>query len=178
MTINAFSKEFNDVKLIKGKNIKDARGIFKKTIYGDNLKNLMPNPCEQLNSTSKKNVIRGLHYQRPPFQVSKFITCIHGEIIDVFLNIKKDSPYYGFYDSVKLSEDDDLAIFIPEGYAHGFSVTSDIAVVSYLQSGDYNENYDMAINPFSINVDWKIKNPIVSEKDLNAVKFKNLKSEF
>ena len=121
MTINAFSKEFNDVKLIKGKNIKDARGIFKKTIYGDNLKNLMPNPCEQLNSTSKKNVIRGLHYQRPPFQVSKFITCIHGEIIDVFLNIKKDSPYYGFYDSVKLSEDDDLAIFIPKG-----SVTSDI----------------------------------------------------
>ena len=57
MTINAFSKEFNDVKLIKGKNIKDARGIFKKTIYGDNLKNLMPNPCEQLNSTSKKMLL-------------------------------------------------------------------------------------------------------------------------
>jgi len=178
MTIHTFSKEFNEVKIVKGKNFQDDRGIFKKTIYGDSLKTLMPTPSEVLNSTSKKNVIRGLHYQNPPHQVSKFITCIHGEILDVFLNIKKESPYYGYYDSIKLHEDDDIALFIPEGYAHGFSVISNIAVVSYLQSGDYNEKSDMAINPLSINVDWKVKNPVISEKDLNAVNFKNLDSEF
>ena len=178
MAINPFSKELNEVKVIKGKNFKDSRGILKKTIYGDSIKNLMPNPSEVINSTSKKNVIRGLHYQNPPYQVSKFVTCVHGKILDVILNIKKDSPYYGFYDSIELSEDDDIAIFIPEGYAHGFSVISDIAIVSYLQSGDYNEIYDMSINPLSMNIDWKIRNPIVSQKDLNAVMFKNLKSEF
>ena len=178
MTINSFSNELNEVKIVKGKNVKDTRGVFKKTIYGDGLKTLMPSPSELLNSTSKKNVIRGLHYQNPPHQVSKFITCVHGEILDVFLNIKKDSPYYGCYESIKLSEDDDIALFIPEGYAHGFSVISNIAIVSYLQSGDYNEKSDMAINPLSINVDWKVKNPLISEKDLNAVNFKNLESEF
>ena len=87
MTISPFSKLHNEVKIVHGKNIKDSRGNFKKTIFGSDLKSLMPEPSEVLNSVSHKNVVRGLHFQNPPNEVDKFITCLYGEINDVFLNI-------------------------------------------------------------------------------------------
>ena len=178
MRIKKYSDKHSEVFVVSGKNIKDSRGTFKKTIYGENLKNLMPNPSEVLTSTSKKNVVRGLHFQNPPHQVSKFITCIYGEIYDVFLNIKKHSKGYGSFGHQNLSGDDDTALFIPEGYAHGFSVISDVAVVVYLQSDDFNEECDASINPLSLNIDWQVQNPIISKKDENAIEFKDFKSEF
>ncbi len=178
MQIKSFSENHEEIKIISGKNFSDSRGTFKKTIFGENLKNLMPNPSEVLSSTSRKNVIRGLHFQNPPHEVSKFITCIHGEINDVFLDIRKTSKEYGKHGSIKLKGNDNLAIFIPEGYAHGFSVLSEYAVVVYLQSKDFDEQYDESINPLSLEIDWMVENPIISEKDLRAVGFAEFDSLF
>ena len=156
MQIKSFSENHEEIKIISGKNFSDSRGTFKKTIFGENLKNLMPNPSEVLSSTSKKNVIRGLH----------------------FLDIRKTSKEYGKYGSIKLKGNDNLALFIPEGYAHGFSVLSEYAVVVYLQSKDFDEQYDESINPLSLEIDWMVENPIISEKDLSAVNFANFESLF
>ena len=176
MQIKSFSENHEEIKIISGKNFSDSRGTFKKTIFGENLKNLMPNPSEVLSSTSRKNVIRGLHFQNPPHEVSKFITCLHGEINDVFLDIRKTSKEYGKHGSIKLEGNDNLALFIPEGYAHGFSVLSEYAVVVYLQSEDFDEQYDESINPLSLEIDWMVENPIISEKDLSAVGFADFDS--
>ena len=178
MQIKSFSENHEEIKIISGKNFSDSRGTFKKTIFGENLKNLMPNPSEVLSSTSRKNVIRGLHFQNPPHEVSKFIACLHGEINDVFLVIRKTSKEYGKHGSIKLEGNDNLALFIPEGYAHGFSVLSEYAVVVYLQSKDFDEQYDESINPLSLEIDWMVENPIISEKDLSAVGFAKFDSLF
>ena len=178
MTISPFSKLHNEVKIVHGKNIKDSRGNFKKTIFGSDLKSLMPEPSEVLNSVSHKNVVRGLHFQNPPNEVDKFITCLYGEINDVFLNIKRNSSNYGSHDSIILNQDDEIALFIPKGYAHGFSVLSEIAVVTYLQSGDFNEISDSAINPMSLDINWKVDEPIISDKDRTAIEFTSFESKF
>ena len=141
MKLESFSDEFDKVKLASGVNFKDQRGMLKKTMYGDELSSLINPIKEVITSTSKKNVIRGLHYQKEPQQIKKF-----GQI--------------------KLSAEDDKAILIPEYFAHGYSVISDIAIVVYLQSDNYNPELDSGFNPLSLGIDWKVKSPIISEKDL------------
>ena len=77
-----------------------------------------------------------------------------------------------------MNQDDEIALFIPKGYAHGFSVLSEIAVVTYLQSGDFNEISDSAINPMSLDINWKVDEPIISDKDRNAIEFTSFESKF
>ena len=98
-----------------------------------------------------------------------------GEILDVFLDIRNGSPIYGLYGTRKLNADDNNAIFIPEGFAHGFITLSQQSIVVNLQSGDYNAEFDQTINPLSLNIDWLSKSPIISDKDLNGVNFKDYK---
>lgn len=178
MEIFNFSKEFSEIKLGKGINFIDNRGFLKKTVYGKNLSNLMPTISEVITTTSKKDVIRGIHFQNPPHAVKKFITCVYGEIEDVFIDLRKDSEYYGKVGSFILNESDIHSILIPEGFGHGYKVKSDVAIVNYIQSGSFNSKYDSSINPTSIEFNWNIKNPIISKKDLNAISFKNFDSLF
>ena len=166
MKIESFSKEFDKVKLAYGVNFTDQRGILKKTMYGDELSSLINPIKEVITSTSKKNVIRGLHYQKEPKQVKKFVTCVYGEIIDTFVNIDTKSENYKKFGQIKLNAEDDKAILIPEYFAHGYSVISDIAIVVYLQSENYNPEFDSGYHPLSLGIDWKVKTPIISEKDL------------
>ena len=126
---------------------------------------------EVLCTTSKKNVIRGLHFQEQPHEISKFVTCVKGKILDVFVDLRKDSKNFGKFGSKILNESDKLALFVPEGFAHGFSTLSDESIVVYLQSGDFNLNYDRSINPLSLDVDWHVEKPIISDKDKNAINF-------
>ena len=167
MKIKNYSNTFTDIKIVSGINFKDNRGILKKTMYGDELNNLINPIKEVINSTSKKNVIRGLHYQKKPFQLKKFVTCVYGEILDTFVNIDMNSKNYKSYGQIKLNADDKKAILIPEGYAHGYSVLSEFAVVTYLQSDNYNEEHDSGYNPMSLGIDWSVNNPIISTKDSN-----------
>ena len=94
MKLESFSDEFDKVKLASGVNFKDQRGMLKKTMYGDELNSLINPIKEVITSTSKKNVIRGLHYQKEPQQIKKFVTCVYGEIIDTFVNIDTRSKNY------------------------------------------------------------------------------------
>lgn len=174
MKIENFSNELPDIKICSGINFSDERGTLKKSIHGDKISSLMPEIKEVLCTTTKINVIRGLHYQKTPFEIKKFITCVQGEILDVFVDIRKDSPTYGTYGVKKLNQEDSLSILIPEGFAHGYSTLSENSVVVYLQSGNFNSKFDRSINPLSLDIDWQIKNPKISEKDLFAVKFEEM----
>ena len=178
MKISNFSDEFNDVKVVDGIYFNDERGSLKKVMYGDKLKSLIDPICEVIISTSKKNVIRGLHFQNPPHDISKLVTCVKGEIVDCFLDIRRNSKNYGKFETISLKHDDKKAVLIPKGFAHGFSVISDEAMVVYLQSGDFNEEHDTAINPISLGIDWKVKNYILSDKDKDAIPFKEFDSLF
>jgi dTDP-4-dehydrorhamnose 3,5-epimerase len=174
----AFSNEFNEVIVSEGVNLFDERGQFKKTIYGKKILEMMGRVNELLCIKSNKNVIRGLHFQDPPEAISKFITCIDGKILDVFLDIRTNSNTYGKYGNIVLEETDNKGLFIPKGFAHGYSVLSDTATVVYLQSGDFSPEHDGSINPLSLDIDWKVENPLLSEKDISATVFKEFKSNF
>jgi len=178
MKLEKYSEEFKDILISNGVNFKDKRGVFKKTIFGDELVRLMGSVHELITVKSNKNVIRGLHFQQPPHPVSKFITCIFGEIQDVFVDIRKSSTSYGKHGFIKLRENDSCGVFIPEGFAHGYSVLSDVAIVAYLQSDNYYEELDESINPLSLNINWKVKNPTISKKDKSAKNFNEFESSF
>ena len=178
MELNNFSKQFIDIKVAKGVYFDDERGSLKKTMFGDELNELMGSIKEVICSTSNKDVVRGLHFQTDPSQISKFITCVTGKIIDVFLDIRIESETFGEYGFIELEENDNKAIFIPKGFAHGYGVISDVATVVYLQSGNYDPVTDFSINPLSLNIDWGINNPLLSEKDLNAISFKEYEKNF
>jgi len=174
MKINNFSQELIDVKITNGVFFEDERGSLKKSIHTNKINELMGSVSEVLCTRSYQNVIRGLHYQKKPTEISKFLTCVQGKILDVFVDIRKETKHYGKFGSQILTENDNKAIFIPKGFAHGFSTLSKSSTVVYLQSGDYDPITDAAINPLSLNIDWMVNNPIVSSKDFNAIKFEDL----
>lgn len=178
MKFKKFSTTLQDIKIAEGVFFEDHRGFLKKAMHSELLLKSMGNISEILCTTSYANVIRGLHYQSDPHQIKKFVTCVYGEILDVFLDIRKDSPTFGEYGSIKLSNKDNIAVLIPEGFAHGFSTLSEQSVVVYLQSGDFIKSSDRSINPLSVDVDWLVKKPIVSDKDLNAISFDKFLNSF
>ncbi|HSP88001.1 MAG TPA: dTDP-4-dehydrorhamnose 3,5-epimerase [Ignavibacteriaceae bacterium] len=131
-------------------------------------------------SKSKKNTIRGLHYQVGNYAQGKLCQVILGKILDVAVDIRFNSPTFGKYFSQELSEDNHTMIWMPPGFAHGFSVLSDEAVFLYKCTAYYNKENERAIlyNDSDLNIDWKIKDSVVSEKDLNAKLFKNIDRDF
>ena len=175
MEIFNHSSKFKEVLICKGVNFTDHRGTFKKTIYGDNLETLMGGSVKEiLCVNSSKNVIRGMHFQKKPNEVSKFVTCIKGSITDVFMDIRKNSKTYGEVGSYDLKETDSYSILIPKGFAHGYLVTSKEATVIYAQSDNYSQESDSSINPFSINYNWNTKTPVLSERDSKATNFEDI----
>ena len=169
------SEVFEDVKIFKGLKHIDNRGIFIKPFYGNILEDQI-SIKEILTVTSKKNVVRGLHFQYPPKDVKKLITCIDGKVKDVFVDLRKDSLTYGYFDSICLDAEINYSVLIPEGFAHGYSVLSETATVLYLQSGHYDEKYDNGINLESLDINWGVENKIISEKDKELQSFKNFNS--
>ena len=178
MELSNFSEKFTEVKVAKGVYFEDTRGSLKKTMFGDDLNELMGSIKEVICSTSSKDVVRGLHFQTDPSQISKFITCVSGKIIDVFLDIRIESKTFGEYASIELEGNDNKAIFIPKGFAHGFGVLSEVATVIYLQSGNYEPADDFSINPLTLNIDWGINSPLLSEKDQEAISFEEYKNNY
>lgn len=175
MKVKNYSRILKDIKIAEGIFFEDLRGSLKKTMYSDLLFDYMGSISEVICTTSKANVVRGLHYQREPHQLKKFVTCVSGEILDVFLDIRKDSPTFGQFGTIKLNSKDNYAVLIPEGFAHGYSTLSENSIVVYLQSGNFNKNSDRSINPLSLNINWLVENPIISEKDKNSISFESYK---
>ena len=133
-------------------------------------------------SKSKKGVVRGLHYQLAPFAQSKLVRVVQGRVFDVAVDLRKGSPTYGKWFGLELNDTDKKQLFIPQGFAHGFSVLSETAIFSYKCDNIYNGESERSINcndPY-LKIDWKI-NPlqqIISEKDKQAPFFENAEINF
>lgn len=121
-------------------------------------------------SMSSRGVMRGLHFQRPPFAQSKLVRCVRGRVLDVAVDIRRGSPTYGRHVAVELTEDNHLQFFIPRGFAHGFAVLSDTAVFQYKCDNFYHPEADggISILDASLGIDWQLDpaEAILSDKDL------------
>lgn len=161
--------EIPDVILITPKVFTDERGFFME-IYqkGEFAKvGITGEFVQQNHSKSVKGVLRGLHYQKEPYAQAKLVRCIKGEIFDVAVDIRKNSPTFGKYVFAILSEENKNMLYIPRGFAHGFEVLSDEAEIIYSIDNIYAKESESGIiwNDPSIKINWPIKSPILSEKD-------------
>jgi dTDP-4-dehydrorhamnose 3,5-epimerase len=131
-------------------------------------------------SNSKKGTVRGLHYQVGEKAQGKLCHVIEGEVLDVAVDIRFGSPTFGKHFSLSLNSEMKNQLWIPAGFAHGFSVLSDEAIFSYKCTNYYSKADERAIlfNDPDLNIDWKVEQPIVSEKDLKAKKFKEIEKDF
>lgn len=176
--------DIEGVLVLKPKVFEDARGYFfesySKRIFD---KEIGPVDFVQDNeSCSVKGVMRGLHFQRPPFTQAKLVRCVRGRVLDVAVDLRKASPTYGKHVSVELTEDNHLEFFIPRGFAHGFAVLSEKAVFQYKCDNYYAPEADGGISILdeSLNIDWKldVNDAILSEKDLHHPILKEFDSPF
>lgn len=133
-------------------------------------------------SCSTKGVLRGLHFQKPPYSQAKLVRCVVGKVRDVAVDLRKGSPTYGEHVAVELSEDNHLQFFIPKGFAHGFEVISDVAIFQYKCDEYYHPEAEGGLDPFdeNLNINWiTIKEEaIVSEKDKKHPKFSDFTTPF
>ncbi len=162
-----FSTKLKGLKLINFFNPIDSRGKFVK-FYNETtfqLNNLNFDLKEAYYSVSKKNVIRGMHFQIPPLSHKKIVFVSKGNIIDVVLDIRKESPTFGQAFSAQLNAEDNIAIFIPKGFAHGFLSLGDDTIVNYLQTSEYSQEHDQGILWNSFSFEWGIEKPIISQRD-------------
>lgn len=172
------------VVIIEPKVFKDSRGYFFESFSQKDFEEQVCkiNFVQDNESMSSYGVMRGLHFQRPPYTQSKLVRCVKGRVLDVAVDIRKGSPTYGQHVAVELTEDNHRQFFIPRGFAHGFAVLSDIAVFQYKCDNFYAPEADGGINikDKSLNIDWQIpmSSAILSEKDLKHVCLKDFDSPF
>ncbi|MDI6801269.1 MAG: dTDP-4-dehydrorhamnose 3,5-epimerase [Thermodesulfovibrionales bacterium] len=174
--------EIPDVILIKPKVFKDERGFFVETYKRSDFRSFGINEhfIQDNHSMSVKNVLRGLHYQKNPQAQGKLVRCIHGRIFDVAVDIRKDSPAYGRWVGVELSEENKLMLYIPVGFAHGFLALSGTAEIVYKCTEEYSPENDSGIiwNDPEINIGWPVNEPVISEKDRGLPLLKDADNNF
>ena len=131
-------------------------------------------------SLSSKGVLRGLHFQNPPFAQGKLVRVIKGAVLDIVVDIRKESATYGQHFSIELNEENKTIFWIPPGFAHGFITLEDDTIVTYKCTGVYNSASEEALlwSDKDLNIDWGAIKPLVSDKDLVAGSFRNFKSQF
>lgn len=175
---------FKGLLIIKPTIYYDSRGYFFESFNQSVLKNagIIFNPVQDNESKSSKGVIRGLHYQLLPFGQTKVIRVVEGKIFDVALDIRKDSVTYGKWFGTELDSETKDQFLIPKGFAHGFSVLSDIAVIQYKCDNVYNPQYErgIALNDPALDINWKLGSviPVISEKDLKHPCMKDADTNF
>lgn len=160
-----------DLIMIQPQFFADNRGFFSETYKkSEFVKHGINQEFQQDNTSfSEANIIRGLHYQKYPFAQAKIVRCTKGKIYDVAVDLRKGSPAFGKWLGVELSSENGLMLYIPEGFAHGFSVMSpDGALVAYKASSEFSKESEGGIlyNDKTLGIDWKIDAPVVSDKDL------------
>lgn len=165
------------------KKIGDARGYFMETYsrrafaaYG-----LQTDWVQENESLSeKKQTIRGLHFQLPPFAQAKLVRAVQGAILDVFVDLRKDSETYGQWDSIELSAENCKAVYVPRGFAHGFCTLVENTIIQYKVDNPYSPEHDSGIrwNDPDIGIDWKTANPVLSAKDEKSQFFRDFVSPF
>ena len=176
------SLKISDIILIEPKSFPDNRGLFFESFKeSDFASNGIKTKFVQDNfSHSIHSVIRGLHFQKPPKAQAKLVTVLKGKILDVAVDIRKNSPTYGKWVSEILSDNEHKLLYVPEGFAHGFSVLSDEADVMYKVSNEYSPEDECGIiwNDPDLSIDWLCKNPIISSSDSNLPLLEKLHDYF
>jgi len=171
-----------DVILIKPQIIRDERGFFCEIYKASDFTQFgVTGEFAQVNqSKSKKNVLRGLHYQTQPKAQGKLVRVIMGEIFDVAVDIRKGSPTFGKWVGEILSAENKKILYIPIGFAHGFCALSDMTEIVYYCTNEYAPQFDrgMIWNDSVLHIDWPIKNPILSKKDAKFPKFSDIENNF
>ena len=174
-----------DVILIQPEIHGDSRGYFVETFRQDELEQAIGrkiNFIQDNESKSSKGVLRGLHFQMPPFAQSKLVKVIKGKVLDVAVDIRKNSPTFGKYVAIELNDDNKHQLFIPRGFAHGFVVLSDSAIFSYRVDNYYSPKHErgIAFDDKGLGVDWLV--PVeqlnLAEKDKNNPTLAQLESCF
>ncbi len=168
--------------LIKPDIYKDTRGYFFEAFRKDKYSEygISEDFVQDNISKSPKDTIRGLHYQVGKFAQGKLCGVISGKVLDIAVDIRFGSPTFGHHYSVELSDENNYQIWIPPGFAHAFSVLSDDAIFHYKCTAYYSKKDERAIiyNDRNLNIDWKVKQPTVSEKDLAGKNFSEIEIDF
>ena len=170
--------------IIEPKVFKDARGYFFESFSQREFEQKVRkvNFVQDNESMSSYGVMRGLHFQRPPYSQSKLVRCVKGRVLDVAVDIRKGSPTYGKHVAVELTEDNHRQFFVPRGFAHGFAVLSETAVFQYKCDNFYAPEADggISIKDESLGIDWQIptESALLSEKDLKHLCLADFDSPF
>lgn len=174
------STKLSGVFVIETDSFEDERGVFVKVFHADIFKgnNLNVDFKESFYSISNKNVIRGMHFHLPPNAHAKLVYVTSGSIIDVVLDLRKDSPTYGQYASMELSKKNHKMMYIPVGCAHGFLSLEDTSCTVYLQTTTYSKECDAGIKLDSFGMDWPVKNPVISVRDQGFMQLRDFSSPF
>ena len=176
--------EIPDVYIIEPSVFGDNRGYFLESFNLEKFEeNVYPIKFVQDNeSKSSKGVLRGLHFQKPPFDQAKLVRCIEGSVMDVAVDIRKGSLTYGKHVAIELTGENKRQLFVPRGFAHGFSVLSDTAVFAYKVDNRYAPESDSGIkyDDKELNIDWGLNKEGIqlSEKDKNLSFFEDLETPF
>jgi dTDP-4-dehydrorhamnose 3,5-epimerase len=175
---------FEGLFIIQPKVYSDSRGYFFESFKLETflMAGIPFNPVQDNESKSVKGVIRGLHYQLNPFAQAKLIRVVVGKIYDVAVDLRKSSKTFGKWYGIDLDSENKTQFFIPRGFAHGFSVLSDTAVIQYKCDNLYNPNFErgISLNDPDLNIVWKVEKviPIISDKDLKQPSFKEADIDF
>ncbi|MFL2730327.1 MAG: dTDP-4-dehydrorhamnose 3,5-epimerase [Gammaproteobacteria bacterium] len=173
--------EIEGLALLKPKIFHDDRGFFFESFNEDNFNKTIGKEIKFVqdnHSFSTKKVLRGIHFQLPPFAQGKLVRVIDGEVLDVAVDLRRNSETFGKWVSVILNSSENHQFWIPEGFGHGFVVISETAHFLYKTTNYYNKNSEGSIiwNDSTLNINWGIRDPIINNKDLSAKPF--LESEY
>lgn len=168
--------------VIKPKVFEDDRGYFFESFNEKLLEQagLKAKFVQDNQSLSQKNVLRGLHFQAPPFAQGKLVRVIKGAALDVVVDIRKKSPTYSKSYAIELNEQNKTMLWVPEGFAHGFCTLQNDTIFYYKCTNYYDKASEGSIiwNDSDLNINWNISDPVLSEKDRSGVAFKNFSSPF
>jgi dTDP-4-dehydrorhamnose 3,5-epimerase len=173
---------FDGLFIIQPKIFADERGYFFESYNFHTISKFIEQPqfVQDNQSLSQKNVLRGLHFQNPPHSQIKLVQVVKGAVLDVVVDIRKESKTYGKHFKIVLDEKNKTQLWVPEGFAHGFCTLEDNTIFQYKCSKLYNKDSEDSVmwNDLDLGIDWGVQNPIISEKDKFAKAFKSFKSLF
>lgn len=180
--MEVFRPAIKGLLVIKPKVIHDTRGYFLESFRLELLRSegIQHEFVQDNESKSAKNVLRGLHFQNPPHAQGKLVRVVQGAVLDVAVDIRKGSPTYGQHFTIELNEENKSMLWIPPGFAHGFLTLADDTIFQYKCTAYYNRPSEGSVlwNDRELNIDWRVKDPIVSEKDMLSPAFNTLESKF